>query len=223
VDPHISRQRTVGLNLYGKLEPTPDHAPAAAAPVQNGRSAVFQPLSQSAGGGPLSELDPLRSWALPGSWRSLIPAIDFGGGQGQHGEIFRRIAVGADLPPFLSPGGMSSTHLETLELRYEAITWKYTEGNIIYRDSWKTVVNLTFSRMILKYSASIPVSRMRYILIVAFFIVRPSQTALYKSVKFTTVAPFLSPGGMSSTHLETLELRYEAITWKYLFPECGTS
>ena len=38
--------------------------------------------------------------------------------------------------PFLSPGGMSSTHLETLELRYEAITWKYTEGNIIYRDSW---------------------------------------------------------------------------------------
>ncbi|MFW8236708.1 type VI secretion system tube protein TssD, partial [Klebsiella pneumoniae] len=34
--------------------------------------------------------------------------------------------------PFLSPGGMSSTHLETLELRYEAITWKYTEGNIIY-------------------------------------------------------------------------------------------
>ena len=38
--------------------------------------------------------------------------------------------------PFLSPNGMSSTHLETLELRYEAITWKYTEGNIIYRDSW---------------------------------------------------------------------------------------
>ncbi|HBM2905807.1 TPA: type VI secretion system tube protein Hcp [Klebsiella michiganensis] len=38
--------------------------------------------------------------------------------------------------PFLSPNGMSSTHLETLELRYEAITWKYTEGNIVYRDSW---------------------------------------------------------------------------------------
>ncbi|EED4851796.1 cytoplasmic protein USSDB7A [Salmonella enterica subsp. arizonae] len=38
--------------------------------------------------------------------------------------------------PFLSPNGMSSTHLETLELRYEAIIWKYTEGNIIYRDSW---------------------------------------------------------------------------------------
>ncbi|QWA88371.1 Hcp family type VI secretion system effector [Klebsiella michiganensis] len=38
--------------------------------------------------------------------------------------------------PFLSPNGMSSTHLETLELRYEAITWKYTEGNIVYRYSW---------------------------------------------------------------------------------------
>lgn len=38
--------------------------------------------------------------------------------------------------PYLAPNGMSSTHLETLELRYEAITWKYTDGNIIYRDAW---------------------------------------------------------------------------------------
>ena len=38
--------------------------------------------------------------------------------------------------PYLAQNGASSTHLETLELRYEAITWKYTEGNIIYRDSW---------------------------------------------------------------------------------------
>ena len=38
--------------------------------------------------------------------------------------------------PFLTPNGMSSTHLEALELRYEAISWKYTEGNIIYRDTW---------------------------------------------------------------------------------------
>ncbi len=38
--------------------------------------------------------------------------------------------------PFLTPNGMSSTHLETLELRYEAISWKYTEGNIIYRETW---------------------------------------------------------------------------------------
>lgn len=38
--------------------------------------------------------------------------------------------------PYLSPNGQSSTHLETIELRYESITWKYTEGNIIYRDTW---------------------------------------------------------------------------------------
>lgn len=38
--------------------------------------------------------------------------------------------------PYLHPNGMSSTHMETLELRYEAITWKYTEGNIMYRDTW---------------------------------------------------------------------------------------
>ena len=38
--------------------------------------------------------------------------------------------------PYLSPNGLSSTHPETLELRYEAITWKYINGNIIYRDTW---------------------------------------------------------------------------------------
>ncbi|WP_025901993.1 type VI secretion system tube protein TssD [Tatumella sp. UCD-D_suzukii] len=40
------------------------------------------------------------------------------------------------ISPYLAPNVMSSTHLETLELRYEAITWMYTQGNIIYRDSW---------------------------------------------------------------------------------------
>lgn len=25
------------------------------------------------------------------------------------------------------------------ELRYKSITWKYTEGNIIYRDSWNNM------------------------------------------------------------------------------------
>lgn len=37
--------------------------------------------------------------------------------------------------PYLAPSGMSSTHHETLELCYQAIAWKYTEGNIIYCDS----------------------------------------------------------------------------------------
>lgn len=57
---------------------------------------------------------------------------------GIESEYFNIILENAKLTtisPYLSPG-MSSTHLETIELRYEAITWKYTEGNIIYRDSW---------------------------------------------------------------------------------------
>ncbi len=40
------------------------------------------------------------------------------------------------ISPYLHPNGMTSTHMENIELRYEAITWKYTEGNIIYRDTW---------------------------------------------------------------------------------------
>lgn len=45
--------------------------------------------------------------------------------------------------PFMTPNGMSSTHLETLELRYEAISWKYTEGNIIYRDTERSLLRLS--------------------------------------------------------------------------------
>lgn len=40
------------------------------------------------------------------------------------------------ITPNLHPGGMSSTHLEDIEFRYETITWKYTDGNIFYKDSW---------------------------------------------------------------------------------------
>lgn len=40
------------------------------------------------------------------------------------------------ISPYLHPNGVTSTHLENVELRYEAITWKYTEGNILYRDTW---------------------------------------------------------------------------------------
>lgn len=43
------------------------------------------------------------------------------------------------ISPVLRPGGLASTHLENIELRYESITWKYTEGNIIYRDSWNNM------------------------------------------------------------------------------------
>ncbi|MCI1899041.1 MAG: type VI secretion system tube protein Hcp [Enterobacter sp.] len=38
--------------------------------------------------------------------------------------------------PVLFPLGVASVHLEEVELRYESISWKYVEGNIIYNDSW---------------------------------------------------------------------------------------
>ncbi|MDZ5849346.1 type VI secretion system tube protein TssD [Klebsiella pneumoniae] len=40
------------------------------------------------------------------------------------------------ITPNLHPAGMISTHLEDIDFRYETITWIYTEGNIMYRDSW---------------------------------------------------------------------------------------
>ncbi|PKH25218.1 type VI secretion system tube protein Hcp [Enterobacterales bacterium CwR94] len=41
-----------------------------------------------------------------------------------------------EISPHLHSGGLSSTHRESIKLRYETITWKYTEGNIVYRDAW---------------------------------------------------------------------------------------
>ncbi|ATA22106.1 type VI secretion system secreted protein Hcp [Gibbsiella quercinecans] len=40
------------------------------------------------------------------------------------------------ITPDLYPGAASGTHLETILLRYESITWKHCDGNIIYKDSW---------------------------------------------------------------------------------------
>lgn len=40
------------------------------------------------------------------------------------------------ITPALLPNGVSSTHTENIELRYESITWKYTDGNVLYKDSW---------------------------------------------------------------------------------------
>ena len=54
---------------------------------------------------------------------------------GMEAEYFNTILENVKITT-LSPNGMSSTHLVTLEMRYQAITWKYTEGNIIYRDTW---------------------------------------------------------------------------------------
>lgn len=40
------------------------------------------------------------------------------------------------IAPDLYPDAGTGTHMETLLLRYECITWKYCEGNIIFKDSW---------------------------------------------------------------------------------------
>ena len=40
------------------------------------------------------------------------------------------------ITPDLYPEASTQTHLETILLRYEKITWKYCEGNIIHADQW---------------------------------------------------------------------------------------
>lgn len=49
--------------------------------------------------------------------------------------ILENVKITAVLP-YLSPTAISGIHLETLKLRHETITWKYVEGNIIYRETW---------------------------------------------------------------------------------------
>lgn len=40
------------------------------------------------------------------------------------------------ITPDLYPGVMTGTHLESIMLRYESITWKHVDGNIMYKDTW---------------------------------------------------------------------------------------
>ena len=40
------------------------------------------------------------------------------------------------ITPDLYEGAISGTHLETVMLRYEKISWKHCDGNIIHTDSW---------------------------------------------------------------------------------------
>lgn len=41
----------------------------------------------------------------------------------------------------LYPGALTGTHLETVLLRYESITWKHCDGNILYTDTWNQRVS----------------------------------------------------------------------------------
>ncbi|MDM6890603.1 type VI secretion system tube protein Hcp, partial [Enterobacter cloacae] len=38
--------------------------------------------------------------------------------------------------PDLYPGANTGTHLETVLIRYEKITWKHCDGNVVYSDAW---------------------------------------------------------------------------------------
>lgn len=40
------------------------------------------------------------------------------------------------ISPSLYPGGVTGTHIETIQIRYEVITWKHCDGNIQYKDAW---------------------------------------------------------------------------------------
>lgn len=51
-------------------------------------------------------------------------------------NIFLENVIITSMSPLLYPNSMAETHLENIELRYEKITLKYTEGNIMYTDSW---------------------------------------------------------------------------------------
>lgn len=40
------------------------------------------------------------------------------------------------ISPVLFPVGIASKHMKEVEIRYESIEWKYTDGNIMFKDSW---------------------------------------------------------------------------------------
>lgn len=40
------------------------------------------------------------------------------------------------IAPTLLPTGVTGTHLENIEMRYETITWKCVDGNIQFKDGW---------------------------------------------------------------------------------------
>ncbi|MCE0802123.1 type VI secretion system tube protein Hcp [Buttiauxella sp. A2-C1_F] len=42
------------------------------------------------------------------------------------------------ITPDLFPSAATGTHLETILVHYEKITWKHCDGNIIYTDQWNT-------------------------------------------------------------------------------------
>ncbi|MCF6687802.1 Hcp family type VI secretion system effector [Raoultella terrigena] len=59
---------------------------------------------------------------------------------GQEGEYFNmfleEVRIVSISPSMASPDNPNENHMETLELRYEKITWKHCDGNIMHTDAW---------------------------------------------------------------------------------------
>lgn len=54
-------------------------------------------------------------------------------GRAARGEGVRIVSIS---PAMASPDNPNENHMETVEMRYEKITWKHCDGNIICTDSW---------------------------------------------------------------------------------------
>lgn len=59
---------------------------------------------------------------------------------GQEAEYFNILLEGVRIvsvsPSMAAPEDTNNNHMEQIEFRYEKITWKHNDGNIIFSDSW---------------------------------------------------------------------------------------
>lgn len=59
---------------------------------------------------------------------------------GQEVEYFNifleEVRIVSISPSMASPDNPNENHMETLEFRYEKITWKHCDGNIMHTDAW---------------------------------------------------------------------------------------
>ena len=62
--------------------------------------------------------------------------INEAGFEQEYFNIFLENVKITSITPDLYPGANTRTHLETVLIRYEKITWKHCDGNIIYTDEW---------------------------------------------------------------------------------------
>lgn len=59
---------------------------------------------------------------------------------GMEAEYFNMLLEGVRIvsisPAMATGNNLNENHMETVEMRYEKITWKHNDGNIIFTDSW---------------------------------------------------------------------------------------